>query len=126
MSAVDIEQALIRRFLAMPSSYPKLRPNEAGNLTGPAYIIQVSGVDQAPMGGSKMTEAMVELTVRVDTPEGKYATLANSMVNAIVDWFQIGDRFEGVTVTERPRPGGPYSENGVYSVPVSIRGRGYF
>lgn len=126
MSVIDIEQALIRRFLAMPTSYKRLRPNEAGNITAPAYVIQVSAASQVTMGMSPLTEAMGEIVVRVDTPENQYATLSNQMVQAIVDWFKIGDRFDGVTVTERPSPRPPFSENGVYSVPVIVRGRGYF
>lgn len=126
MSAIDIEEALIRRFLAMPTSYQRLRPNEAGNLTGPAYVIEVSGTAQATLGMSRMTEGNVEIMIRVDTPENQYATLAGQMVRAIVDHFQIGDRFDGVTITERPTPRTPYKANGVYSVPVLVRGRGYF
>lgn len=126
MSAVLVQQALIRRFLAMPTTKPKVLPNHAGDITGAAYVVQVSGTAQGTLGISRLTDVTAEIAIRVDTPENRYATESDAMVDALVSWFAVGSQFDGVTVTEAPSPRPPYNANGVYSVPVLVRGRGQF
>lgn len=129
MSITAGQQALIRRILTMTTSANIVVPN--GSAKGlPRYVVQASGGSQRTLGLSKITDARPEITVRVETgvwPDVQYSTLSDTLVAALVARFAVSDQFDGVTIEDAPsvRPPLPVTD-GVFAVPVIIRGRCFF
>ena len=126
MSLTDGQQALIRRIVEMTRTAGVVLPN-GKDAPLPRYVIQAAGGTQrtATIGGK--TEATPEIVVRVETMQGDYATDNDALVSDLVDLFAVNDRFECVTILDAPLPRPPLPVvDGVYSVPVIIRGRTYF
>ena len=120
MSLATGQQALIRRITAslplvnivLPNGQPKELPR---------YVIESTGGEQKAADISGTVEASVEITVRVETQKGQFASENNALVNDLVDLFQIGNRFDGITIIEAPVL--ESAELGaIYSVPVKIKG----
>lgn len=127
MSGVDVEQTLIRRLLQMPGRWPVKVPNGAGVTAVQRYVVEGAAGSQRAEGASMVTNVDREINVRIEVPEGSGPTDADNQAKAIVAWFPIGLVLEGlVEINEAPnaRPGFP--ADGLYIVPVLIRGRGYF
>lgn len=124
MSLTDGQQALIRRIVTMTRTANVVLPNGSDEPL-PRYVVQASGGSQRTVGGR--TEANPEITVRVETCSGKNATQSDELVAALVDRFPVHARFDGVTILDAPLPRPPLPDtDGVYSVPVIIRGRTSF
>jgi hypothetical protein len=69
------------------------------------------------------TDHTVELIVRVESAKNAFTDENDRLVKLLIDRFKVGDRFEGVTIEERPSPRAPFEGEGVYVTPVVIRGR---
>ncbi|MBN8189551.1 hypothetical protein JF540_22965 [Salipiger thiooxidans] len=129
MSLTEGQQALIRRIVTMGGGTNVSLPNGPGKAL-PRYVVQAAGGSQRTLGLSKVTDARPEISVRVEVaawPDGQYATQSDTLVAALVARFAVADQFDGVTIEDAPnvRPPMPVSD-GVYCVPVIIRGRCFF
>lgn len=124
MSLTDGQQALINRIVTM-SGAPNIVVPEGPGKGLPRYVVQVSGGSQSTIGASRVTDARPEITVRVETEKGSYATDNDALVKALVARFAVGDTFDGVTILAAPLPRPPIP-GAVYSVPVVIRGQTFF
>lgn len=132
MSITLGQQALIDRITTMVDPPNIVLPGgEAFGL--PRYVVQVAGGAQQRETVGGLTRANPEIVVRVETKTvtdaGAFAltTESNDLVAALVARFAVGDTFDGVTILEAPLPRAPLPvTDGVYSVPVIIRGRCYF
>ena len=122
MSLTAGQQALIRRIVTMTTSANIVLPNGPGAAL-PRYVVQVSGGSQRTATVDGVTDARPEIVVRVETVADAYATDNDALVAALVARFRPGDKFDGVTVIDAPLPRPPLVGDGVYSVPVIIRGR---
>ena len=125
MSMTEGQKALIGRILGMSTSASIAMPNGPSKEC-PRYAIQAAGGSQrtATIGGT--TESNPEIVVRVET-DTDYATENDEMVAALVARFPVNARFDGVIILDAPLPRPPLPVlDGVYSVPVIIRGRYYF
>ena len=89
----------------------------------PRYVVQVSGGGQRTATISGATESRPEIVVKVETAADGYATSNDTLVAALVAMFPVNARFDGVTILDapQPRPAMPVTD-GVYSVPVIVRG----
>lgn len=127
MSGVDVERILIRRLLAMPGRWPVALPNGRGVTASQRYVLEPSGANQTSEGASVITNVDREINVRIEIPEGIDTTPADNEAKRIVDWFPKNLVLEGLVEILTPpdaRPGFPV--DGLWIVPVLIRGRGYF
>ncbi|HBT01653.1 MAG TPA: hypothetical protein DEB47_17755 [Citreicella sp.] len=132
MSITEGHQALIRRIVTMSGAPNIVLPGGPGKAL-PRIVVQVSGGSQRTMGLSGATDSTPEITVRVETAQkdaqgrDAYATANDALVAALVARFAVGGTFDGVTIEDAPlpRPALPVTD-GVYSVPVIIRGRLFF
>jgi hypothetical protein len=122
MSLTLGQAALIRRIVTMTTDANIVLPNGPGAGL-PRYVVQAAGGTQRTRTIDGVTEARPEIVVRVETEAGAYATESDSLVADLVARFDVGDSFDGVTIIERPSPRPPLPvADGVYSVPVIIRG----
>lgn len=127
MSVVAAQQALIRRVLTMPGRPGIVLPNHRGPYPPPPrYVVQVSAAAQVRLGISPYTDATAEIVVRVETADAAFAGDSDALVQALVDRFPLGARFDGVTVVDRPLPRPPFHADGLYVAPVIVRGRTFF
>jgi len=126
LGVIDGHQALIRRIVTMDGAPNVVLPSGPGKPL-PRYVVQEAGAAQRTMGVGGQTEANPEIVVRVETVGSAYATENNTMTQALVDRFGLGERFDNVTITQAPRVTPPLPvTDGVYAVPVVISGRIYF
>jgi hypothetical protein len=122
MSLTVGQQALIRRIVTMTTSANIVLPNGPGAGL-PRYVVQVSGGSQIRRTVDGTTEARPEIVVRVETKDGEYANENDTLVAALVARFPCNASFDGVTIIDAPLPRAPLPlADGVYSVPVIIRG----
>lgn len=121
MSLTAGQQALIRRIVTMTTDANIVLPNGPGAAL-PRYVIQAAGGSQRTRTTDGVTEARPEILVQVETGTD-YATNNDALVAALVARFPVTANFDGVTIIDAPlpRPPLPVTE-GVYSVPVIIRG----
>lgn len=133
MSITLGQQALIDRVVSMTDPPNIVLPNgEPFDL--PRYVIEVAGGAQQRETVGGLTRANPEIVVRVETRivavDNTFSLTdeSNALVEALVERFAVGDRFDGVTIVEAPspRPALPVQDGDTYSVPVVIRGRCYF
>ncbi|MGI3168397.1 hypothetical protein ACRARG_04545 [Pseudooceanicola sp. C21-150M6] len=125
MSITAGQAALIRRIVTMTDPPNIVLPNGPGKGL-PRYVVQVSGGAQRTMGVNGSTEARPEIVVRVETGTD-YSTENDALVSALVARFAVGDLFDGVKITAAPSPRAALPvTDGVYSVPVVIRGNYHF
>jgi hypothetical protein len=133
MSITIGQQALIDRIVTMTDPPNIVLPGgESFDL--PRYVIQVAGGAQQRETVGGLTRANPEIVVRVETKtvsdDNTFAGTAesNALIEALVERFAVGDRFDDVTILEAPspRPPLPVLDGDTYSVPVVIRGRCYF
>ena len=121
MSLTNGQQALIKRIVEMTTSANIMLPNGPGK-TAPRYVIQEAGGAQRTRTIDGVTEAFPEIVVLVET-KSKYTTDNNSLVAALVARFPVNARFDGVQILDAPLPRPPLPVvEGIYSVPVIIRG----
>lgn len=123
MSITTGQQALIRRIVTMTTDANIVLPNGPGKGL-PRYVIQAAGGAQQTASLKGRTEAAPEIVVRVETADGEYATQNDELVAALVARFPLdGAPFDGVVIREAPLPRPPLPvADGVYAVPVIIRG----
>lgn len=126
MSITTGQTAIMTRIATMETDANIVWPDGPGAGL-PRYVMQAAGGAQRTATLAGQTDADPEVVVRVETLAGTYATANTTLVAALVARFRPGDRFGGVTILDAPsvRPPLPVIE-GVYSVPVVIRGRFYF
>ena len=129
MSAAKAEQALINHVVTMASVAEVVVPQ--GEMKGlPRYVIRAAGAGTRTFDLSGTTEADVEIVVSVETDTGQYVTESNTLSDELETRFRPGTRIThgGVTVTvlRPPETRPPIVGDGVYSVPVIIRGRVYY
>ncbi len=129
MSITAGHQALIRRVVTMTDPPNIVLPNGPGKGL-PRYVIQAAGGAQTPADMTGETRAFPEIVVRVETkawPEGQYAIESDALVAALIARFPVGVKFDGVKIDRAPeaRTELPVID-GVYSVPVIIRGTYHF
>lgn len=121
MSITDGQRAMINRIVEN-AAVDVVLPNGPGK-SCPRFVVQEAGGAQSRVGVSIMTDADPEIVVRVET-DTDYATENNALVKALVALFRPSDEFDGVTILDAPLPRPPLPViEGVYSVPVIIRGR---
>ncbi|WP_343502137.1 MULTISPECIES: hypothetical protein [Roseobacteraceae] len=125
MSITAGHQALIRRVVTMADPPNIALPNGPGKGL-PRYVVQAAGGAQQPATISGKTRAFPEIVVRVETkawPVGQYAIESDALVAALIARFPVGVKFDGVKIDRAPeaRTALPVTD-GVYSVPVIIRG----
>ena len=121
MSITTGQQALIKRIVTMTDPPNNVLQNGPGKSL-PRYVVQVSGGSQRTATMAGQTDAVPEITVRVETGT-EYATDNDVLVAALVARFRPGTRFDGVTILDAPLPRPPLPvTDGVYTVPVIIRG----
>lgn len=125
MSLTTGQQALIRRVTTMSAPPNVVLPNGKGKPL-PRYVVQASGGSQSTFDLSGTTDSRPEIVVRVETEADEFATENDSLVAALVARFKPGDEFDGVEIMDAPLPRPPLEGDGVYSVPVIIRGRYIF
>lgn len=115
-------QALINRIVTMPDPPNIVLPNGPGKGL-PRYVIQVSGGAQQTATLQGLTDSTPEIVVQVETEDGGYTTENDTLVEALVARFPVASRFDGVCILESPMPRAALPvTDGVYSVPVIIRG----
>lgn len=125
MTALEGQDALIRRLIAMPDAPSFVFPNDPSGAETPRAVIQSGPNAQQTITIGGVTKGVFEIVVRVEVPDGEYTTQAHEIANRIIAQFPYGERFEGITVTEVPYPRPGYSAEGIYHLPVIIRGQGY-
>lgn len=124
MSIATGHDAIIRRIINEFTGGNIVLPNGPSKDL-PRIVLQEAGGVQLPFGLDGKTLSYPTVLVRVETDAGNYSTEATTIVNEIVSLFQPGiPAFDDVTVDRRPdvRPALPIT-NGVYAVPVYVRGR---
>ena len=122
MSMTNGHQAIISRIVTMSGAPNVVLPNGPGK-DCPRFVVQEAGGSQRTATVAGETDAYPEVIVRVET-DTAYATENNALVAALVARFAPGSRFDGVTILDAPLPRAPLPvTEGVYSVPVIIRGR---
>lgn len=122
----EIQQILIRHVAEMAVRPPIVFPNMADTPPPPRFVVQISASAQSTMGISRTTDATAEIVVLVQTEEGESAVPNDDLVNLLIDRFPLGANVEDVFIQEAPLPRPPLIGDGVYSVPVIIRGRSFF
>ena len=126
MSATLAQDALIARLKAMPGRPTLAYPNGPQVSVLPRIVVDVPSASERAVGVSSITQGDAEIIARVETLDGQLDTEAKNIVQAIVDRFPVGLRTECVTITQAPTPRARYSADGVYHIPVIIRGRYHF
>ncbi|MEM1371470.1 MAG: hypothetical protein AAGG72_04475 [Pseudomonadota bacterium] len=124
MSLTDGQQALID-ILRAGSSINVRYPSGPG-VGLPRYVVKEAGGSQRTATIKSRTEANPEILVTVEVEAGEYATESNMHVKALRTIFAPGQH-TGVRIIDAPLPRPPLPvTDGVYSVPVIVRGRTYF
>lgn len=122
MSITDGQAAIINRIVTSGMSANIVLPYGPG-AECPRYVIQVSGGSQSTVTMHGHTDSNPEIVVRVETTD-EYATANDGLVSDLVAIFRPGAKFSGVTILDAPSPRAPLPvTDGVYSVPVVVRGR---
>lgn len=118
------QSAIINRIRLTINAPSIVTPNDPGSPALPRWVVQTSASQArtATIGGS--SDATVEVVVRVETEHGQHTGGSEgsaALVQILENRFIPGDRFDGMTVMERPRVTPPIVSDGVYAVPVIIR-----
>lgn len=125
-SIVDAQNALIARLKAMPGAPSIVEPNDAEGADLPRIVVQVVAPRQSPFDATGNTLADAEINARIEVEDGNFTGASDILVAAIQSQFRPGTQFDGVTIITAPQPSISYQIDGVYHVPVTIRGRCYF
>lgn len=122
MSVTDGHQALIRRLVTMTTTASIALPNAPGAPGVPRYVVQEAGGGQNTYTLDGDTNARPEIVVRCEVEADTDAAAANALAKALVDRFAVGSKFDGLTVLQAPNVRPPIVADGIYAIPVVIRG----
>ena len=126
MSVIEAQNAIIAHLKSLPNRPAIAYPNGPVVKVLPRIVVSIPSASQRTVTLCGETQADAEVIARVETQGGEFVTASNEIVGAIVDRFPFGDIGGGVTILDRPRPATAFRADGVYYVPVLIRGRFYF
>lgn len=125
-SIADAHNALIARLQSMPGRPEIAYPNGPLVKDLPRIVVQVLSPVQRTLNLEGTTDAIAEINARIEVEGGKFDAQASTILTAIQGRFAPGTTFDGVSITQAPRPGKSYLDRGVYHTPVTIRGRFFF
>ncbi|MEO0721950.1 MAG: hypothetical protein AAFY43_07345 [Pseudomonadota bacterium] len=124
MSITTGQNALINHFLGMSPSEGVVLPNDRGlPAPPPRYVVQVTAGSQQTLDFDGQVDARPEIVIRVDVDADTGVSQSQAMVDALVSRFAVNTKIGDVLISQPAFPQGPLSANGVYSIPVIIRGR---
>lgn len=126
MASTDGQDAIITRILSMATTANFSVPDGPKGVALPRYRISDGGNPAIPRTIDGRVQAFPEVRVMVETEEGKGGEQSKQMVQDLIDLFPQGERFDGVQILVPPDPRAPLQANGVYAVPVFIRGRQFY
>lgn len=125
MSATLAQDALLKRLMSMPDRPSIAYPNGL-NVEPPRIVVEFPAASQntSELGG--LTQGTAEMIARVETKDGELDTEAKSIATQIVEHFPVGLETDLVTIVQAPSPRTAYQADGVYHIPVIVRGRYHF
>lgn len=122
---IDAQDALIAHLQAMPDRPAIAYPNGRVVTDLPRVAVEVPSGSERVVTIKGCGEGDAEILARVETQDGTFSGEAGQIANNILAHFAPVQRIDGVTIIERPTVRGSYREDGIYYVPVIIRGRFY-
>lgn len=125
MSAILVQNELLRKLQAMPGRWQIGYPNEAAPNT-PRLIVQYGPSNTQREGMSNITEVTADLAIRAEVDQGSGTVDLNAQLQKIVDYFPAKLRFNGVVIDDAPTIGSSFEDGPIMNVPITVTGRGYF
>lgn len=122
MDITDGHDAIIRRIVAMADGASVITPNDHKGGALPRYIVQEAGGSQRTFGPHGETEARPEIVVRCETESDTGTLGMKALIARLYEMFPVGERIEDVVILDAPSPRPPLPGDGIYAVPVLIRG----
>ncbi|MEL7299372.1 MAG: hypothetical protein AAFM92_03220 [Pseudomonadota bacterium] len=125
MSAIDAQNALLARLQGMPDAPAIAYPNGPVVKLRPRIVVQFPAAAQTTRTIKGCVEGTAEMIARIEVDQHCFAGAANDIAVQILARFSPVLRLSGVTIIEAPSIQGAFSSDGVYHLPVIIRGRFY-
>lgn len=121
MSATTAQNALIQRLQTMPDRPAIAYPN-GPHVELPRIVIEVPGAAQRGFGTDGSTLSVAEIVARVEIEANALDAGATAITDGIVAHFPPGLSLAGAQIREAPQSRARYTADGVYHIPVVIRG----
>ncbi|MEL6170494.1 MAG: hypothetical protein AAFN44_03430 [Pseudomonadota bacterium] len=126
MNVMAIQDKLLARLQSMPGRPPIAYPNGPLVKDLPRIVVQYVPSAQRPFDMSGQTQVDAEINARIEVEQHTTTKKVGTIVAAIQDHFRPTTRFDDVTIMQAPDPRPAIPGQGVYAVPVIIRGRADF
>lgn len=126
MSATIAQRDLVTHLQAMPSRPAVAYPNGPIVTDMPRIVVEVPQAAQRTKTIAGIQEVDAEIVARIETQDGHFETEATDIAEAIVAHFAPGTKAGVNKIIDAPSVRSRFRRDGVYYLPLIIRGRSYF